>query len=306
MSQLHPDVQNMLDALYASDFIDFPLLTPDEARQQSFKFSKLRIFPESIPQPSTTDHIVTYQQNDMLCRLYEPENCNTNKLLVYYHGGGYVVGNVEQYDTLCRWLADRLNMRVISVDYPLSPECAFPDNIEAAYTALTWVADNMRYTQLIVAGDSAGGHMAAMMALLARDRRGPDIHAQCLFYPWCNSDTTLPSYSQFAEGYGLSAQAVKWFLKHYQSGNQQTDYPAFPQQFKDLSGLPKTFILCGDHDVLLDENKHYATALKNAGNAVHFDIFDGMVHGFLGHYSVPASFALSEKVMRTFKQWLDD
>lgn len=307
---LNPEVKTALEALYASDWRDPSLLTPVAAREQSRRFAEMRVFPKELPAIATKDiKIPSKDHHTIAARLYSPQQPTGDGALIFFHGGGYVVGNVEQYNPICNWLCAELNMPLISVDYRLSPEFPFPTPIEDGYAALEWITHHAvelgwQDKKIIVGGDSAGGHLAAMISILARDRQGPAIAGQWLLYPWVDDDFASPSYQNYADGFALSKAAMQWFSQQFLAGNHQTNYPAFPLHADNLTNLPPAYIITAECDVLHDEGEKYAEKLKAAGNVVHAELAPGMIHGFLSLYPIPACYQAMTKIIATVKNSL--
>ncbi len=288
---VHPQVQTMLDAMYAAGFKDVSILPLAEARAQSFAYAQARQLPEQLPLLRVTDHIAELKGRNLTLRLYEPNHKTRQHLLVYYHGGGNVIGNIDQYDKLCRLISTKLGMNLISVGYRLAPESVFPNQIYDGYDALCWMVENQRhlkinFTKLIVAGDSAGAHLATMVSLMARDLKGPKVDFQWLMYPWCDDNFNYPSYQTYAINHSLTLTAMRYFTEKFLPKDVVKPFPAFPAKFTDLSHLPPSYIITAENDVLFDEGKIYAQQLKNAGNKVNYECRNGMIHGFFSHTSM--------------------
>ena len=208
-------------------------------------------------------------------------------LVVFCHGGGWVFGDLDGHDAICRQLANRSSCVVMSVDYRLAPEHRFPAPLEDAYAALEWAAghgDELRAdtTRLVMAGDSAGGNLAAAATLLARDRGGPTVAFQLLIYPVLDADFSRPSYVENATGYLLTAKQMQWFWDQYADESDRRNPHASPVWASDLTGLPPAHIVLGEYDVLRDEGQHYANRLREAGVATSVTTYPGAFHGFFG------------------------
>jgi acetyl esterase len=203
-------------------------------------------------------------------------------VIVYYHGGGWVIGALDEFDTLGRELARRTNCTVVLVDYRLAPEHRYPAAARDAYTALTWVAGDLgRDLPVIVAGDSAGGNLSAVVAQRSRDENGPAIALQVLVYPVTDCDLDNTSYGDPANQLMLTRDSMVWFWDHYAPDPlTRADPEASPLRAADLSGLPPAVVLTAEHDVLRDEGEAYAERLRRAGVPVRFQRFDGQMHGF--------------------------
>ncbi|MEB3842109.1 alpha/beta hydrolase [Pseudomonas guariconensis] len=220
-------------------------------------------------------------------RLYRPVAREDLPLLVFFHGGGFVIGNLDTHDNLCRALALETRAVVVSVGYRLAPEARFPAAPEDCYAATCWLVEQadalgVDARRLAVAGDSAGGNLAIAVSRLARERQGPAIRHQCLFYPVTDAACDSASYRDFAEGYLLSRAMMGWFWAQYlERPEQGADPLASPLRDDDLQGLPATTLLTAEYDPLRDEGEAFAERLQAAGVAVRLQRCDGMVHGFV-------------------------
>jgi acetyl esterase len=302
---LHPQVKRMLDQLYEVGWQDVPLLTVAEARQQYDFYAGLRQFPQDLPPIGTEDfELRRASHQGVLLRTYYPPILTRNAVIIYYHGGGYVLSSLQHYDALCRWICSEMGMPVIAVDYRLAPENPFPDPIEDGYAALEWVTEQFSNKERIVAGDSAGAHLAAMVSILSRDRKGPEISRQWLIYPWVDQNTVHASYKIYGEGYLLTTAGIQWYTRHFLSRGNNADFPAFPLQVENLSNLPPTCIIAAECDPLHDEAYVFSEKLQEAGNKVYCDYAPGMVHGFINQYAIPACFNAAKNVFLKFKNGL--
>lgn len=216
-------------------------------------------------------------------------------VIVYYHGGGWVIGSIDEADTVARKLAERTSCAVVLVEYRLAPEHRYPVAVEDSWAALEWTGARLTElagagAPLFVAGDSAGGNLAAVMALRARDRGGPPIAAQILIYPVTDADFERPSYTDPANQVLLTREAMVWFWDHYApDASRRAEADASPLRADDLSGLPPAVVLTAEHDVLRDEGEAYAERLREAGVAVNFMRHEGQMHGFFTLLLLPGS-----------------
>ena len=207
-------------------------------------------------------------------------------VIVYYHGGGWVVGSIDETDTVARKLAERTSCSVVLVDYRLAPEHRYPVAVEDSWAALEWVGEHLESiaapgAPLFVAGDSAGGNLAAVMALRARDRGGPAIAAQILIYPVTDADFECPSYVDPENQLLLTREAMVWFWDHYApDAERRSEADASPLRAADLADLPPAVVLTAEYDVLRDEGEAYAERLREAGVPVDFQRYEGQTHGF--------------------------
>ncbi len=216
-------------------------------------------------------------------------------VIVYYHGGGWVIGSIDESDTVARKLAERTSCAVVLVDYRLAPEHRYPVAVDDSYAALEWVGEHLAEiagpgAPLFVAGDSAGGNLAAVMALRSRDRGGPAIAAQILIYPVTDADFDRPSYTDPGNQVLLTREAMVWFWDHYTpDAARRLEADASPLRAADLAGLPPAVVLTAEHDVLRDEGEAYAERLREAGVAVNFMRHEGQMHGFFTLLMLPGS-----------------
>jgi acetyl esterase len=210
--------------------------------------------------------------------------------MVYFHGGGWVLGNIESHEGICRALANAAGVTVVSVGYRLAPEHKFPAAALDAYAALMWAAASAQElgadpTRVVVAGDSAGGNLAAVACLMARDHRGPSVAYQVLIYPVIDFNLERPSYQECAEGFFLTRAEMAWYWDHYvPSANDRRHPYASPCQSADLGGLPPALVITAEFDVLRDEGEDYAHQLQAASVPVTLRRYEGMIHGFVRRY----------------------
>lgn len=211
-------------------------------------------------------------------RIFEPHGTSGLPILIWFHGGGWVLGSVRTHDRPCRALADRAHCRVVSVDYRLAPEHRFPAAVEDAWTVTATLLEAGH--PVAVGGDSSGGNLAAVVALRARDR-GLPLWLQLLIYPVTDCDFNRPSYLACATGYGLTREGMRWFWAHYM-GDRPWDHPeAAPLRATSLSGVAPALVMVCEYDPLRDEGLAYAERLRAAGVEVEVIEQEGMIHGFL-------------------------
>jgi acetyl esterase len=239
------------------------------------------------PLPRVEDLTLPGPHGEIPARLYAASTAPNQPAILYFHGGGFVFGNLDTHDTLCRFLAHAAASTVISIDYRLSPESRFPVALGESLAATRWVAENastlgLDPTRLAVAGDSAGANLAAVVALHARTQ-GPRLAAQILFYPVADlSSLSTESYVTCAEGYGLTRAAMQWFRDQYLKSPEQSRHAdVSPLLAPDLAHLPPAFILTAEFDPLRDEGEAYAHRLQPAGVPVTLTRYPGQIHGFI-------------------------
>ncbi len=228
---------------------------------------------------------------DIPIRIYRPELGTVLPCLVFYHGGGWVMGDLETHDAPCRLLAKQASCVVIAVDYRLAPEHPYPAAIDDCYAATQWVADNAEElnidrNKIAVGGDSAGGNLAAAVCLKARDENSSNdnnplkIVHQLLYYPVTDAAMNTSSYEENAEGYLLTRDGMAWFWNHYLGDNDGSDPSASPLRADDFSNLPAATVLTAEFDPLRDEGEAYGEKLKAAGVTTLIKRYDGLIHGF--------------------------
>jgi acetyl esterase len=233
------------------------------------------------------DRRVPGPDGDLLVRVYRPEVQGDLPCLVYFHGGGWALCSIETHDATCRKLANGAGCAVVSVDYRLAPEHRFPAAAEDGYAATRWVADHadalgVDRGRIAVGGDSAGGNLAAVIALMARDRGEPRLCHQLLVYPITDHDFETGSYRDNAAGPLLTRSMMQSFWNFYVPDGDRSDPYVSPLRADDLSALPPATIVTAEYDPLRDEGEAYAARLREAGVAVTASRYDGMIHGFFG------------------------
>ncbi len=281
---LDTQARALLDQMAAAGAPPFESLTPEQAREMIMQMRELAGPPEPVAR--VEDRVAATAAGPIPVRIYTPEAAGPLPMLVYFHGGGWVIGNLETVDAPCRALANRAGCLIVSVDYRLAPEHKFPAAAEDCYAATRWAAEHAAElggdpARIAVGGDSAGGNLAAVVALMARERGGPRLAYQLLIYPVTNYDFSTPSYQENAEGYLLTKNAMVWFWDHYLRQPSDWEHPyASPLRAADLRGLPPAFVITAEYDPLRDEGEAYADRLRQAGVPTELRRYDGMIHGF--------------------------
>ena len=285
---LDPQAKAVIEAAAKAGRPAYHQLAPKDARQL---FRETR--PLSTPTPPELGSVRNLNadgpQGQIPLRVYRPAGGAASTPLpvyVYFHGGGWVIGDLETHDVICRQLTAASEACVISVDYRLAPEHKFPAAVDDAWAATRWIVANagalgVDSTRLAVGGDSAGGNLAAVVALMARDAGGPAIALQVLIYPVTDLGAESTSYDALGEGYQLTRESMRWFRAHYLGApSDGGDWRASPLRAKSLAGLPPALIVTAGFDPLRDEGEAYAARLREAGVLVDYVCFGGMIHGF--------------------------
>ncbi len=287
---IDPQAQMILDAMAQSDFQLTTEITPQQMRDGMTAGSMMTEVADVAKVENTA--IPGPDNNDIPIRVYWPMGCDPDQDVlpgvVFFHGGGWVIGSIDTHDGQVRKLCNGSGAVFVSVDYRLAPEDPFPAGAEDCYAAAVWVAQNggqfgIDTTKLAVAGDSAGGNLAAVVSQMARDRHGPEFLFQLLVYPVCDMETARwPSMQENKDGPFLTTEIMEWFHAHYLADNEPTEPYISPIRASDLSNLPSALVITAEYDPLRDEGEAYGQALQDAGVEVEIMRVDGMFHGFFG------------------------
>lgn len=293
-----------LEQMAEGDGKPLHLMAPDEAR--AFGSAMAELAGPAPEMDRVTEATVDRTDGEVRLRVLVPIE-NPRGVVVYYHGGGWVIGSIDESDTIARKLAERTACAVVLVDYRLAPEHPYPTAVDDSYAALEWVGENLAEiadaeAPLIVAGDSAGGNLAAVMAIRARDRGGPAIALQALIYPVTDSDFSRPSYASPENKLMLTREGMIWFWDHYVPESSRRKEPdASPLHAYDLSGLPPAVILTAEFDVLRDEGEAYAERLTEANVPTDLKRYAGQMHGFFSLLMLPGSELGFQQVVKAVK-----
>ena len=277
---INPQAQLLLDGKAAAGDPPFWELTPEEAR--AVVAANGEVIGAGPPVASVRDIVIPGQAGGTPARVYSPAP-DAPGVVVYYHGGGWVVGSVESWDASVRALAVASGCDVVSVDYRLAPEHVFPAAVDDAYDALTWAAGALANGRpVVVSGDSAGGNLAAVAALRARDSGGPRIALQLLVYPVTDYDLDGKSYVEYdGTEFIVNRRDMAWYWDHYAPDPATRANPyASPLRASDLSGLPPAYVVTAEHDPLRDEGFAYADRLRAARVPVEHRHYASQIHGF--------------------------
>ena len=282
---LDPQCQTLLDQMAAVGGPGLESLTPEEARN-SYRML-MALGGSGNESVSIENRTIPGPAGEIPLRIYTPDAAAPRPVIVWFHGGGHVIGDLDTYDAVCRDLAAESSAVVVSVDYRLAPEHRYPAAVDDSYAATQWVSENAAELggdpgRLAVAGESAGGNLAAVVPLVARDRGGPPIAFQALIYPATDLTRSHPSVEENGEGYLLTAKGMEWFNDHYLGPDGDPKDPlASPLFADDLSGLPPALVVTAEFDPLRDEGEAYAERLRDAHVPVELRRYDGQIHGFI-------------------------
>jgi acetyl esterase len=283
---VHPQVQLLLEGMAQAGGPPLDQLTPAEARELYRSFIAMDQ-PEEVTR--VDDRLIPADGTDVPVRVYTPHDAigGSAPFLLWIHGGGWVIGDLDTADATARALANRSGAVTVSVDYRLAPEHPAPAALEDCLAALTWCVENgellgVDASRVAVGGDSAGGNLAACLCQRVRDEFGPDIDFQLLVYPVTDCTLSSPSMDENAEGYYLTRAAMEWFVSCYVGSGDPKDPSVSPLHAENLAGLPPALVITAELDPLRDEGEAYATALREAGVPVELLRYDGQIHGFVG------------------------
>ena len=245
------------------------------------------VIPSTVELASVEDRQIPGPVGPLPVRIYRPVGDEPKPIVVFFHGGGWVLGSLETHDHVARKLADDIDAVVVSVDYRMGPEDRFPAAVDDSFAALQWAhaeaaAIGGDPERVVVAGDSAGGNLAAIVAQMARTS-GPGLRFQLLVYPVTDYEFTSSSMEQNAEGYYLTRDMMRWFFDRYLNGPDEAGDPRVsPLRNPDLTGLPPAFVLTMEYDPLRDQGVAYGDAMRKAGNHVESITYPGLFHGCFG------------------------
>ncbi len=288
MPNLHPQIEKVLEAMAQFDLKPIEALTPAQARVQMEAMAASRK-AETLPVARVENRTIPGPAGEIPVRIYWPNAEGVRPAIVYYHGGGHVIGSLDSHDLVARNLCGGAEAVVVSVDYRMGPEHRFPAAVEDSFAALEWVHANAASLgadpdRLGVHGDSAGANLAAVVALMARDKGAPKLRLQSLVYPVADFRMETESYKKYATGCGiLTADAMKWFRGHYlRTTDDALDWRASPVLAPNVAGVAPAIVIAAECDVLHDEGLAYGERLKAVGVPVERHEYAGMIHAFFG------------------------
>ncbi len=288
MPSLHPQIVQVLEAMAKAELQPIEAMTPAEARAQMEATARARQ-AEPLPVAKVEDRMIPGPAGEIRLRLYWPNAAGPVPVIVYYHGGGHVIGSLDTHDFIARNLCAGAEALLASVDYRMGPEHKFPAAVDDCFAALQWVHANAGSLgadpgRMGVHGDSAGANLAAVVALMARDAGAPRLKLQSLVYPVGDYTLSGASYRKYAQGCGmLTPDAMAWFARHYlRSPADAEDWRASPLKAPSHAGVAPAIVVAAECDVLHDDGESYAEALRRASVPVEYREYPGMIHGFLG------------------------
>jgi acetyl esterase len=292
MPNLHPQIRTVLETMARLDLKPIEAMTPAEARVQMEAMAASRK-AETLPVARIENRTIPGPAGQIPVRIYWPlgegQGGTARPAIAYYHGGGHVIGSLDSHDLIARNLCGGAEAIVVSIDYRMGPEHRFPAAVEDSFAALEWVHANAASLgadpeRLGVHGDSAGANLAAVVALIARDKGAPKLRLQSLVYPVADFRMGTESYTTYATGCGiLTADAMKWFRGHYlRTMDDASDWRASPVLALNVAGVAPAIVIAAECDVLHDEGLAYGERLKAAGVPVERHEYKGMIHAFFG------------------------
>jgi acetyl esterase len=313
MDAVHPQVAALLERAAKSPLPPYSEVPPAVARRL-YRDTRGPLAPDPPAVASVQLMLVPQAGGPVPVRGYRPAGAGKEELLpalVYYHGGGWVIGDLDTHDVVCRTLANGARCAVFSVEYRKAPESPFPAAVDDCFSALSFVLDNsaslkVNARQIAVGGDSAGGNLAAVMSLMARDAGFAALSLQLLIYPATDQQMGFPSLDRNGEGYLLTKKVMHYFRRHYLPNPKDwLDWRASPLLAKSLAGLPPAYVLTAGFDPLVDEGKAYADRLAREGVKTEYRNYADMVHGFItmGRVLDTANAALADCARALRQAW---
>lgn len=310
---IDPQMQAVIARVASSGLLPYHTVGAGEARRL-YKESRAVLSPPVPDVAAVRDLAASGPAGPIPLRLYRGLGAAAGvplPVLLYFHGGGWTIGDLDTHDIVCRTLANRAHCAVVAVDYRMGPEQRFPAAVEDCVAATRWVAEHggaleIDAARIAVGGDSAGGNLATVVALTLRDAGGPALAFQALVYPATDQRMDSASHASFGEGYLLTRDNMLWFRDNYLRPEQYDDWRASPLRAADLARLPPAHIITAGYDPLVDEGRAYSDRLVAAGVPVLYECFEGMAHGFLTMGGVVAAanhalYRLGQSLAQAFK-----
>jgi len=289
---LDPKAKALLTAIAMAGVPNLAELPPVVAREEVDKgYARMKI--PVVPVHSVRDYLIPGAVNDIQVRVYHPENQGLLPVIIYFHGGGWVFFHLDAYDPICTHLCVAAGCIVVSVEYRLAPENKYPAATDDCLEATKWAAGHLEHwngnpSAIFLAGDSAGANLATVTAMRIRNEGGPAIRGQVLLYPVTDYfNPERPSYIEFAEDYGLTRDAMKWYWNQYLTTEKDAQDPGVaPLREPDLSDMPAALVMIAAYDPLRDEGLAYAKRLQEAGVEVYLSVYEDMIHAFLSYLGI--------------------
>jgi len=290
---LHPSAELMIQVTSDAGLTFTPDVEPATRRAAMIALATNPAIPKH-PVHDVGDRMIPGPAGDLPVRLFRPSETADLPVLVWFHGGGWVTGNLDTHDNLCRLLCDAADVLVVSVDYRLAPENKFPAALDDCVAAYEWVLEHAAEIgadarRVAIGGDSAGGNLAAVVALVAKDNGLAQPKLQLLVYPVTDHEFDSVSMIDNAKGYFLEAESMRWFYNHYARDDADFgDWRFSPMRARDLSGVARAVVITAEYDPLRDQGEAYASALRDAGVPTECVRADGLIHGFFGMHAFMA------------------
>lgn len=287
---LHPSAEAMIQVMSDMGMAFTPDGTPEDRRAAMIAATTNPAVPKH-PVHEVSDRTIPGPAGDIPVRVYRPSDAQSLPLLVWFHGGGWVTGNLDTHDQICRMLADEAGIVVLSVDYRLAPEAKFPAAVDDCAAAYEWSLAHAGdvgadATRIAIGGDSAGGNLTAVVALVARERGLAQPKLQLLVYPVTDYELESDAMVENAKGYFLEAESMRWFYGHYaRTPADGDDWRFSPIRADDLSGLARAVVITAEFDPLRDQGEAYGEKLRAAGVPTEVVRADGLIHGFFGMHA---------------------
>lgn len=292
--ELNPKIKSILNKINSKESRPLHLLSVQEARGQvKNPYSTTPVSPRLSGNERVTTQKIDGPFGEIPIRIYTPPDSGNFPILIYFHGGGWMLGSLNGVDTICRRITQKARVIVVSVCYHLAPEYKFPDPVYEALFVTQWVYKHAKDIQgdstlLAIGGDSAGANLAAAVTLKLKQIKSPKLCAQLLIYPITDCRLQSESYKEYATGYLLTYDAMKWFCEHYLSSPEDINSPfASPLLSVDLSGLPPAYIVTAEFDPARSDGEQYANRLRTSGVPVILRRYEGMVHDFMSFADPP-------------------
>ena len=308
MMKVDNDTKQFIKLRLENNVPEVENLTPIELREM--RASMAAVPSEHQVQINNINEIKIKSENRKLkLRIYSNNDNDDQPLIIFFHGGGFVMGDLESHDLLCRHLTKKSKCKLIAVDYSLAPEHKFPCSLEDAINAVKYVFENSKQikfdkNKVVVCGDSAGGNLALIISILSKEQKIPKIKGQILFYPWIDFTMSRPSMSIKLDGLIVKKSTLDYFANHYLNDNDDvTNWKISPLLYSDFYGMPPTYIFGAGLDPLVDEGYALMKRLKSFKNKVHYKVYEGQMHAFVSNIiSLPTSIMCINEASDAIKQ----